>query len=406
MVGNPPYLSQLSASTATNRGLAALIKARTQGATSAYTDTAAAFWIDAFTMTAPGGRVAYLLPQSVLASRDAAEIRNRLARETSLEHLWVSTDNNFSDALVATCASVVRKGRDSNTPVTRAHSLEFLKLPEARQPADTCDSDNTWGALAADAFGIPTVAFSAGGEIGSIADATADFRDEYYGLAGFITEHTHGMTDQDFPPLITSGMIDPASNLWGRRSSRILKSSWTAPRIDRQAMAKAGTLTDWIEKRRIPKLLVATQSRVIELIADEPGTLLPCMPVLTVTPKNRPDMWRLASALGSPVACMVSLSKYSGTALTTDAIKLAAKQLVRLPIPKPSPDWDRAAELYREACYVDSVATRLGLLVESAHKMNAAFNIKQADRARLMEWWTPRLRRTLTGKSNQINPSD
>ena len=394
MVGNPPFLSQLNLATATQRGLAALIKARTDGATSAYTDTAAVFWIDALTKVTVGGRVAFLLPQSVLASRDASAIRHRISQAASLEHLWVSTDHAFADALVATCAVVVRNTTQSAGPVERSHSLEFCELPPAALPGHDNTDEDTWSSLAADAFGIPTITFASTESVGALAEATADFRDEYYGLSGFIVEHADNMSDKHYPPLITTGMIDPALNRWGVRPSRILKSTWQAPRINRQAMDETGTLSEWIDKRCTPKLLIATQSRVIELIVDEPGTMLPCMPVLTVTPKDTAKMWHIASVLGSPVACATAMSRYSGTALTTDAIKLAAKQLLKLPIPIQSNAWDHAADLYRDASIAGSNTARIELLINSAEQMNTAFDLSDTDRQRLMAWWTPRLQRT------------
>jgi hypothetical protein len=398
MVGNPPFLNQLNSATATHRGLASIIKARTGSATSAYTDTAAAIWIDAFSKTADGSRVAFLLPQSVLASRDASSIRSRLTQIATLEHLWVSTEHAFADALVATCALVIRKGKKTDQPVQRTHSLEFHNLPPATPPIHNGADQSTWSVLAADAFGIPLAEYSSEGIIGSIAEATADFRDEYYGLAGFIVEHTPGMNDKDYPPLITTGMIDPAANNWGKRSSRILKTAWNAPRVDRNAMSESGELADWIERRCRPKLLVATQSRVIELLVDESGVLLPCMPVLTVTPRNNSSMWHIAAALGSPTASAVALSRHSGTAMTTDAIKLAAKQLLRLPIPAQSFEWDRAANLYFDASNATTDTARIDLLIRAAEHMNEAFAVADIDRTRLMQWWTPRLKRTLARK--------
>ncbi|PHQ79557.1 MAG: hypothetical protein COB69_07720, partial [Phycisphaera sp.] len=195
-MGNPPFLSQLNLATATQRGLAALIKARTDGATSAYTDTAAVFWIDALTKVTVGGRVAFLLPQSVLASRDASAIRHRISQAASLEHLWVSTDHAFADALVATCAVVVRNTTQSAGPVERSHSLEFCELPPAALPGHDNTDEDTWSSLAADAFGIPTITFASTESVGALAEATADFRDEYYGLSGFIVEHADNMSDK------------------------------------------------------------------------------------------------------------------------------------------------------------------------------------------------------------------
>ena len=379
-----------------NRGLAALIKTRTRDATSACTDTAAVFLADALTLTATGGRAAFLLPRSVLASRDATKIRERVATRSVIEHIWISGEHAFDDALVATCALVVRNERGPQTPIERTHSLGFHVLPAAEPPVAGSDGSETWSGLTAAAHGIPVIEHTTAGEIGTIATATADFRDEYYGLAGFIVEHEETMPDELYPPLITSGMIDPAVCRWGERASRVLKQRWLAPRIDRNAMRTSGTLSGWIDRRCKPKLLVATQSRVIELIVDEPGHKLPCMPVISVTPNDRSEIWHIAATLGSPTASAIAMTRYLGTALTPDAIKLSAKQILKLPIPNRSAAWDEAAGLYRRANHAITDSERLRFLVDSGIRMCDAFGVSVSDQAELMAWWTPRLERALT----------
>jgi hypothetical protein len=53
--------------------------------------------------------------------------------------------------------------------------------------------------------------------LGDIASFTADFRDQYYGLVGAVSDAGDG------PPLITSGLIDPNECWWGRRRVRFAK---------------------------------------------------------------------------------------------------------------------------------------------------------------------------------------
>ena len=67
VVGNPPFLNQLS--TLTSRG------GRSRFGGGPYADAAAEFLALAIGLARPGGRVGLVLPQSLLATRDAAAIR-------------------------------------------------------------------------------------------------------------------------------------------------------------------------------------------------------------------------------------------------------------------------------------------------------------------------------------------
>ena len=72
VISNPPFLSQLSAST-TRKG------ASKRGG-GPYANSAMEFCLAGVEALRPGGRLAIVLPQSVLASRDTAELRSRARR--------------------------------------------------------------------------------------------------------------------------------------------------------------------------------------------------------------------------------------------------------------------------------------------------------------------------------------
>lgn len=393
IVGNPPFLSQLSSATSLDRGCAAIIKQRLGKAASAYTDTSMLFLADALSRLAPSGRVSFLLPQSFLASRDAARIRSMIRACHTLEHLWVSGEHAFEQAFVSACAPVVHRTHSTDTVCTTSYSLAFSAngLPSS---FDAEPGSGTWSFLAADARGLPKVSYHSRAMVGAIATATADFRDEYYGLAGYIVDKKQA-DDMLFPRLITTRMIDPAHNCWGLRASRVLKESWQSPRIDRDRMRESGTLSDWIDARLVPKVLIATQSNVIEAIVDNDGDCLPCMPVITAFPKNGVSLWHLASALSSPIACQHAVRHYSGTAMTPDAIKLSAKQVLTLPIPVPCASWDRAADRYRAASDCVTTDERLEHLTAGGSEMCSAFRMKVTERDGLLGWWQTRLAKTL-----------
>ncbi len=390
IVGNPPFQSQLSSRTAHDRGLAAIIAQNSEGRTGAYTDSAAIFLDQSLGLVQDGGTVALLLPQSVLASRDAERIRKAAAESAALEHLWLSDGNAFEDALVSTCAPVLRvSGRAQS--VTRSHQAEITPLPDYCLQNKELLARETWAFLGSAARGVPTFDFAHSGSIQDIAHATADFRDEYYGLQGAIVESTPDLPTDNCPKLLTSGLLDPAQSLWGTRPTRIHKQSWKAPRVNTTALEANAHMLTWLQKRLVPKVMVATQTRILEVFVDSAGDFVPCMPVLTVVPTEPDRLWHVASLIGSPVATALAMDRYAGTARTGDAIKLAAKQVLELPAPQGQSEWDEAATAFECAQSAESDSVRREALSLSGKQICRAFRLTDADTERVMAWWSDRL---------------
>lgn len=346
VVGNPPFLNQVQARTAVSRKRAATLRATSKGTVKGYADMSTAFLEAATRWTAAGGRIAMVLPQSILASRDARPVRRAVAQRAAMEHLWVATEHVFDDADVFTCAVVLRIDGPRQVTLTKARRGTFEVLPAQDVDMDALAEAASWAPLAADALGVPQVA-ECGGRIGDAADATADFRDQYYGLRGFIVESSDLTESQRvdweaFPPIVTSGLIDLASCHWGRKSARLLRQRWEAPRIDRRRMERDGDLGDWMTRRLVPKIIVATQTRVMEVFVDAEGRFLPSTPLISVMPREPHRIWEIAAALAAPAASALALRRHGGTALVADAIKLSASQVLNLPLPSDHEAWTAA----------------------------------------------------------------
>jgi hypothetical protein len=398
VVGNPPFLNQLESSRATGRAEAALIQAHIGGSFQRYTDLSAAFLLLATRIARDGGRVSLVMPQSFLSAGDAAPLRAELLRRCSLTSLWVSNEHLFNGVLVYTCAPTLQVNVARAGQVARYVSGRFDPLPQLDVDADALMAMDTWAHLSAESTGVPGVAVAGERTLANIADATADFRDQYYGLEGFLVEDRLLSDAQRsdkplFPRVVTSGLIEPGDCLWGRRPTRILKKRWSWPRIDRARMEREGTLGGWIAARLVPKVLVATQTRVIEAVVDEFGEWVPSTPVITVTPKENDRLWHIASALSSPVCCAVAMQRYGGAALSIDAIKLSAKQVLGLPAPNEGPSWDDAAAAFRAAQRADGDRARLANLRRMAGLTLDAYAVPGGQRAELLRWWSERLER-------------
>ena len=284
VVDNPPFLSQMSA--VTSRG------GRSAHGGGAYADAAAEFLALATELARPdGGRVGLVLPLSVIATRDAGPIRAGVLSKADLRWFWWSPKPVF-DAEVRTCAAVLsrpaRSARSGGSTVATVEAAAEAATGEAEirrsfgpeltegvpLPAGILTGQVTWSALIRDQLGVPMFPSigSSGRTIGDLAQVTADFRDEYYGLIGAVGD------DVDGPPLITSGLIDAGLCLWGVKSTRFAKQAYSAPRVDLAALTPA--LAGWARSRLVPKVLVASQTQVIEAVADLEGLWVPGVPVV------------------------------------------------------------------------------------------------------------------------------
>jgi hypothetical protein len=352
VVGNPPYLNQLAVRTS-RRG-------RSRWGGGPYADTAAEFLPLALHHARPdGGRVGLVLPQSILATRDATAIRGQALAVARLDSLWW-TDTSVFDAEVLTCVATFVRGEHQG-PVRRWRGVPPQRLCDGR--GDDLVSQPTWGRLVADAAGVPPVELH-GAPLSEDASATADFRDQYYGLIGAVGNEGDG------PPLVTSGLIDPGRSAWGHRPARFARQSFEAPRVDLTRLAPP--MQAWASARLVPKVLVATQTPVIEAVVDAEGAWLPSVPVITVIPRSSSRLWAVAAVLSAPATSAWAAQTYFGAALSAGAIKLSARQVASIPTPGRS--WDDAA-----------AALRAGDLHGCARMMDAAYGTD------LYDWWRGRL---------------
>jgi SAM-dependent methyltransferase len=355
VVGNPPFLNQLAR--ATNRG------GRSPWGGGPYADTAAVFLALALQAARPdGGQVGLVLPLSVLSTRDAAPIRAAALAEARLDSLWWATEPVFA-ADVLTCIATFERGRPQAV-VRRYHGARMDPVPSL----DGTDlaTRPTWGHLVADMAGVPAVALDATRTLADLATATADFRDQYYGLVPFVADEVAG------PPLMTSGLIDVGRSAWSERPARFARRTFAAPRVAVDALPPA--LQAWAAARLVPKVLVATQTPVIEAAVDPAGEWLPSVPVITVVPRTPDDLWRVAAVLTAPAVSAWAAATYLGAALAATAIKLSASQVLTLPL--PSRPWNAAAD-----------ALAAGDVDRCARLMEVAYGTDVYD------WWRGRLSR-------------
>ena len=384
VIGNPPFLTPLRSRTSAEESRRQALAERFGDAASPLTDAAALFFLLGAELASPSGTVCFIEPLPFVAARDAAGVRAALLKLGSLSDLWDAQEQVF-DAAVAVCAPVVVRGADPE-PV-RLWTGRTLEATNHAAPPDR--SGAPWSSLVAAARHVPVVHMTTAGTVEDIATCTADFRDQYYGLVGAVEEadgdgdrHDGTSTPSDRPRLVTSGTIDPARLLWGRRSIRFAGASYRYPVVNLDRLAP--DMADWAARRLVPKVLVATQTRMLEAVADPEGTLLPSVPVITVTTSTE-TLHRIAALVTSPPIAALAAARHLGTGLGGKALRLRAADIAALPLPGDKTAWDDAASSFEAAELSEQPHEARGLLITSGIAMCSAYGIDDA--GELLAWW-------------------
>lgn len=325
VVGNPPFQSQLGRRTARSAADRRRLRARYGDALRAYTDTAWLFLVLGCELVRPGGRVVLVQPQSLVAARDAAAVRDAVAGRARLVDLWADDARVFA-AAVRVCAPVLERV-DGPPPATDGH--------------------DPWADAWARTLGLPALPDLAGPALGERATVVAGFRDEYYGLVGAVREQDGNGTAA--APLVTSGILAWGRSAWGERPVRFAKRRWQAPVVDLPTLEEPqrAAAARWVGRTRHPKVVVATQTSVIVSAVDDGGTWVPCVPAVAVVPHDPADLWRLAAAVASPLASAWIARRAAGTGLDRHALRISGPALAALPLPTDRPAWDGAAAALR-----------------------------------------------------------
>ncbi len=390
--GNPPFLGQLRNRTILDPASRRRLSQRWPQV-GAYTDAAGLHLLAALDLVAPTGVVALLQPRSVLGSRDAAPVRDAVCTRGRLVSLWVAAQGQFRDASVGVCLPVIRV--DEQRVARQGLPRPSVALVSGEAPAVVVPdlaAGSEWAALLAHLEGAPSVALGAPTmALGELVSATAGFRDQFYELTAVAVEGPSGGH-----PLVSVGMIDPGELRWGERERRVGGRRMSAPVVPAEHLGEGATgVAAWARRRLVPKVLVATQTRVLEAVLDREGRLIPLTPVISVEPRRAVEAggrpWSLAAvaaALSAPCASAMLTHRVAGTGLSVDVLRPSAKVLESLPVPSG----DQAQrELARAWDALDAQRSRggpdEGAWREFALRSDRAFGV---DDDALVQWWWER----------------
>lgn len=385
VVGNPPFRAQRRAVTARAAPERAALAARFGSLIGPHTDDAVAFQLAALDLVRDGGRVALVVPESTLGTRDTQAARDDLAARAELVGLWQAREQVFA-ASVRVCCPVLQRGRSPGVvrPVL-AEGGEVRTLGRGTGPPQP---GAPWGPLLP-SHRLPSLrGWRAEGRLGDLTTATAGYRDQYYGIADAVRDRVAPGPRR--MPLVTSGAIGPAELTWGEQPTRYAHRRWDAPVVDLDRLEAGSPVARWAEARVGPKVLVATQTRVLEAVADERGWWYPSVPVLALSCRAR-DRWAVLAVVLAPPVSVWAHEQAAGTALGADAIKLRAGQLLDVPLPGDPDAWRAGAVSARAAQRERDPDRRRAHLLETGRRMTAAYGLRAKPASAVVEWWAERL---------------
>jgi hypothetical protein len=219
--------------------------------------------------------------------------------------------------------------------------------------------------------GVPPVDLWAPRTLVDEATTTAAFRSEYYGMVAHVAEAHDLPTGR---PLLTAGLVDLGHSAWGERPARIGGRRWDRPVLDVAALN--GRAAAWVARTGGPKLVVATQTSVVEVVVDEGGEWIAAVPLVVVlAPPDR--LWPLAAALAAPAVTAWALAHAAGMARTPRSLKVTAALLRAAPLPTDLEAWQ-----------LGTAAFRAGDLDGFAAAMSTAYGTGPD----VADWWRGRAR--------------
>lgn len=367
VIGNPPFASPLHSGAIP--AAAADYRSTNDDVLGPYADLASMHLHRALGLVENGAVVSLVLPQSTLSSRDVASLRAYCDNAAALKAAW-ATDVFVFEAGVRVWAPAFQVG---------AAQAEVVVSAEPDPIVVGVRSFEGWGPLVADALGAPPVELPRGSDtLAAIATATAGFRDEYYGLAeACVDGDVHEIR------LVTVGAIDPLFCGWGSRPIKFASQQWATPTIDRALVE--GKVARWLDGRLVPKVLLPTQTKVLEPFVDRSGLLAPSTPLIAVHAAED-QLDRIAAVLLAPPVVAWLYRRCFGAAMSGDSIKVSAKMLLEVPLPDDKELWQQAAEIVGASPGTDHLQAWHDS-VNVARMMNDAYG---ADSSTL-GWWLDRL---------------
>lgn len=378
VIGNPPFLNQLETETVMDKSELRSIQENFGNAVGKMTNPSTVFLLIGQRLLAPDGSLVMIQPLSFIATAHSAAARRSLAETGQVREVWVCLEKIFDASVQVIAVHLDLSSGSQPTEVLSGRNFENL----GRIDPEELKSD-TWSVALTRARNFPEAAFEQGPPIETVAKASAAFRDQYYGLVGAVVES--GTTKERNLRLATVRLVDPAVLRWGQLPTRFAKTVFERPVVVLEKLDDG--LQKWAESMICPKVIVATQTKVIECVVDEGGDVLPGVPLVTIRCEVS-DVWKVAAALSAPPVSLLAAQRHLGAGMSSDVLRVTAQELLALPLPVNESPWTEAADVFRQAQEAAEDERRSELLLRMGRLMCDAYGVSNTE---VFDWWASRL---------------
>ncbi len=449
LLSNPPFGNAINKETGRDASDKARLKMRFPDVAKGAYDFSFLFAARTTEVLRRGGRYGLVMPRSTLSLNAGAGLRERLCRDAAPETIWCPEDANlFDGADVFVALLVGERGEDGAERVTSATSerqmqLELLVESEEqvvepssslpglggksrggksepltlRDVATKCytgwlgiDGDKPATCvgevsvqpayLSALLSPMPTLAtrvlagrspagtalelvsFSTVAQLfGGCATGPA------YELKPLIVDSEH----DDGLKLVTTGLIDRDTLLWGQQRCRYLKADYSFPRwpvsSDVRTVARAR------DRQKRPKILVAGLSKVIEAYLDEGAECAGVVSTWVIIPKadSPQTRARLTAWLNHPLTSLLYLSLFSGKELSGGNTTIGQRELGALPFP---------TELAARGAHPIDELLRSGESSAMSHLIARLYGLTLDEHRKVTAWHAERMRKRRPSSSS------
>jgi hypothetical protein len=388
VIGNPPFLNQLSKETALTDEQNTRLSRAYGDSLSRLTNTASIFFLQALNIARPSGVISLIQPMSFLATRESENIRQHINRESTVKSIWVCSEKVFDASVQVVAVTLSCDGEKG--PIQILDGRAFNPCDPIR-PFEA--DEKTWSRAITGARKFPKVSISSSGCLADIAQITGDFRDQYYGIIDAVVDNPEPNEDQ--MKLATVGLIDPGAFLWGEVSTKFAKNSYKHPVVNVTEVKEH--LASWIKTRRQPKIIIATQTKILECYVDSQGNILPSVPLVTVL-CDESFIWKIAAVISSPPISLLAAERHLGSGMSADVLKLGAKDFLDLPLPLDMKLWSEGANEFRRMQSITDSENKKQSLITMGEIMCKAYSVETEP---LMSWWLGRLPRGMRRLSEE-----
>jgi hypothetical protein len=323
VIGNPPFANAIEKQADRALGQAKELRSAAFADLGGTADLAYYFLVRSHELAVADGAVGLVMPRAFLSTRSCQSLRGRLVSDRPPTLLFApASPYLFPPANIFVAAVVLRR-----TSLSGGQSC-WGGIDRLEPVVIT--GDNWWHAMT-HSLGLTasSPARVSGKRLGDqfeiIASMTTGIA---YDLSPFVREaRSEEIANRSIDGpirLVTTGLIEPGTCEWGKRTCRYLKQDYQHPVIESSADSLPAVVRQRLKKVARPKVLVAGLSTRVEAFLDEQGIHAGAVSTYSLFDRNDDvdQLRRLCDYLNSDAVCQKLTAELGATALGGGRITL------------------------------------------------------------------------------------